>query len=318
MLNSKIFLPCIYLSDFWAGNLRSFRKSLFFLNLFDPSISAQRFSGPRPLRWGKGAQRRVAQAEKAKMKKFQKLSFPMTVAYLTGAGACLCVSLWQAKMFIQGDQGSTAQSNALVLGVFAVLLSSQVIARLTGQAVMAKAPVWIVLAGVLAVGTFESLSVGISTVSTDGNMLASSRAQNLDSPEYRAIQGNIERYQRQLDSIQSQADALPENYVTARKELNASIFEIQAKISAEQAAARDVNVATADQAFDRLAAITGVSQAMISLVVGLALSLAPLVMNLLVGSLSWTGPEEREVSPRVAQEGTPAKKPRARLRSVTS
>jgi len=217
-----------------------------------------------------------------------KLSGGLASACLAVSGICLATSLFQTKLFIHGSMGHTPQANIMILGVCGALLGSQVLARLVGQGVAAKAPRWAILLGVLSIGVIELLSVGISTISFDGNLLATSRVINLNSPEYDAMQRNIARYVRQIDSLQQQADELPASYVTKRQELNALILDIQWRGSTEQQRASDLNVSTSDQAFNRLSETTGVSQSGIALIMGLLLSLVPMSINLLAGSLGWT------------------------------
>lgn len=216
-----------------------------------------------------------------------KMGPGLALASLTVSGVCLGTSLWQAKIFINGSMGNGGPATVMVLGVCGALLGSQVIARLTGHCIRTGSPLWCALLGLFAIAVIEGLSVGISTISFDGNLLASSRETNLTSPEYRQYQENIELYRSQIRSIQKQAESLPANYVTRRQELNQSILDLQGRVMAEQAAMKQVSVATSDQAFNRLASTTGITQEKIALIMGLLLSLVPMTINLLSGSLNW-------------------------------
>ena len=198
----------------------------------------------------------------------------------------------------------------MIAGVTAILFGSQILARLCGQALKAKAPSWAILIGVLSIMIIESLSIGISAISFDGNLLASSRQTNLSSPEYRQAQQNIKLYRDQIEGLQEQVRGLPADWISRRNEANDQIMALQKEIKVEQQAANSISVSTSDQAFGRLAESTGITQDRISLIMGLLLSIVPLATNLLAGSLGWV-----EKTSKIAKGRRPVKKPQP-LRAV--
>lgn len=241
-------------------------------------------------------------------KRKHSLSTGLSLAAVVVAGVCLATSLAQAGIFIDGFMGSGIQRNIMIGGILGALLGSQVLGRLVGSAIKAKAPSWAVLVGVISIVIIEALSIVVSTISFDGNLLASSRQTNLDSPEYLQTQANIKVYRDQIDTLQNQINDLPSDWITKRNLASEKILALQEKVMQQQDRANAVNVATSDQAFDRLADTTGFKQQDISLIMGLLLSLVPMAINLLCGSLAWSAKPEKEK--------TPAKKSRPRLRAV--
>lgn len=241
---------------------------------------------------------------------YSSLSIGLGAAAVLVSGSCLAVSVVQSGLFIRGTMGNGIQSTVMIAGVTAILFGSQILARLSGQAIKAKSPAWAIVIGILSIVIIESLSVGISAISFDGNLLESSRQTNHSSPEYRQAQQNIELYRDQIQGLQTQISELPADWISRRNEAYERIDTLQARIKSEQRAANAVNVSTSDQAFNRLESSTGISQDKISLIMGLLLSIVPLATNLLCGSLAWTG--------KTKKKAQPVKKRTPNLRSVAA
>lgn len=242
---------------------------------------------------------------------FNKISPGMLFAALAVSAVCLGASLWQTHMLLETTMGKGPQAKVAILAASGILLGSQVIARLLGQSFRAKSPAWCLILGIATIGVIEGLSIGISTVSFDGNLIAATRNTNLESPEYQQIQENIGVYRRQISAIQDQIEQLDPTYVTKRQELNQTILDIQSEIMIQQRNAKEVNVASSDIAFSRLESTIGLGQRHISFILGCLLSLTPLTMNLLIGGLTWAQPDRTPT-----KKSQPAKKIQTRLRAV--
>lgn len=242
--------------------------------------------------------------------KYTTLSGGLGAASITVAALCLATSVFQAGVFIDGVMGQGIHRNIMIGGIVSCLLGSQVLARLVGQALKAKAATWAVLIGVLSIGIIEFLSIGISTLSFDGNLLQSSREANMSSPQYAQTQENIQFYKQQIASLQAQSDGLPSDWISRRNEIAEKIMSLHTQIKVEQRNANTVNVAIADQAFSRLEASTGITQERVSLIMGVLLSIVPMAINLLAGSLGWTAEPKKKA--------TTGKKSQSRLRAVAA
>lgn len=240
------------------------------------------------------------------------LSVGLSLANLTVSACCLSVSAFQAGIWILDVVPNQLQAIVMVAGVISILLGSQVIARMTGQAMVAKLPRWVAFVGVLCIVAIEVLSVSTSTTAFSSNMLDSRETQNKQSAEYNFAIQDVKNYQRQIDALTSQLEKLPANYVTKRQEVTREIKQLQADKMRVQNDARNIDVSISGAAFDGLESSTGLSSGDVAFIFALLLSIVPLVGNVMGGAFGWS------VRPVVKSQPVPqepsVKKPQARRR----
>ena len=197
----------------------------------------------------------------------------------------LGVSTYHATSFLWAMTEDPFQKAAMLATVVSLLASSHVLARLLGISWKQGRGLLMLICGVSIIFV-ELFSIGTSASSMSSKAIQGVRNENLASPEYKMAMQNVRNYQSQILSLQSNANKLPDNYVTKRNQIQDRISRLQTKMEAAQNTANNVNVSTTGKALDGMEARWHITHEDVSLTASLMLSIVPLVMGIAIGVLN--------------------------------
>lgn len=238
------------------------------------------------------------------MKNKTQLTMGLTISCIAVAGLCLGVSLFQAASYVLRNVPNSQQAWVIVMGIAAALLTSQLLVRMFVPLMRSqkKGWAWLVAIGVavFTVGVIETFSISTSTTAFDGGLIEARRTQNLDSPERKQLEKQAERLSAKLLSIDDQVAALeternemPADWATRKEKVEKRIDQkekearaIEYKLGKLNDAINTVDVSTSGAAFDRMEKTIGVSQTDVALIFALLMTLCPIAVNLVAGTLS--------------------------------
>jgi len=201
---------------------------------------------------------------------------------------CLGVSTMQAGTWIYDNVPDPSQRWVFIAGITTILLGSQAIVRKTFHAWQNGNPKRAVQWGVLTVLLIECVSIFMSNMSFDGNLLESRRHQNMSSQEYSDQVGRINEIKVELASLRETRRGTKAQERTNREHLTAEIRHYERLVERETRKLAHIDVSTSGAALDRLEDNFGISQGHMTFFFSLMLSIVHLTWAILDASFLWS------------------------------
>jgi len=224
---------------------------------------------------------------------------------------CLGVSAVQAATWIYDNVPDPDQRWVFIAGIITILLGSQAIVRKTFHAWQNGNNKLVVRWGVLTVLLIECVSIFMSNMSFDGNLLESRRHQNMESREYSDQVGKINDIKIELASLRETRRNTKAQERTNREHLTGEIRYYERLVERETRKLAHIDVSTSGAALDRLEDNFGISQGHMTFFFSLMLSLVHLTWALLDASFLWSAKALKTAR-------TAVKKRRPKLRAVAA
>lgn len=212
----------------------------------------------------------------------------------------LSVSVYQSAGFLSRLSTTPNQRIFLFIAAFALIIGSQLIARLIGSAIANKAPMLMLVLAIVCVMGTEGFSVSTSMVSFTNVIDSKTQAENQNSDEYRMRMNIVNTLQSEINEQQNVAKAMPASWITRKQQQSDKVVALMSQLQAAQRATTLVDGSVTSKTFKGVRDATGgyLTPERISLAAALLLSIVPLTIAMLVGYLG-------------TKRGKAGKKPRA-------
>lgn len=204
------------------------------------------------------------------------------------AALALSVSVYQSAGFLSRMASNDTQELFLFIAAFALIVGSQLIARLVGEATARRAPAFMILVAVACVCATEGFSISTSMVSFSNVIDAKTHAENQDSDEYRMRMNIVNTLQSEINEQQNVARTMPANWITKKQQQSDKILVLTGQLQAAQRAASLVDASVTSKTFKSVEAATGgyLTPERMSLAAAILLSIVPMCLMMLTGFMS--------------------------------
>lgn len=213
----------------------------------------------------------------------------LSISALVLSFACLGVSISQGAYFMYQLADNLDQRVAMFIAVAALILSSQILARITGIGIAQRTPKFMVIFAIAVIGLIELFSIGTSMTAFNSHIDKKQRSENTGSYEYQALTAEINNTQIDINERRRNMASMPDNWISRREAASAEISILTDRLSSLRRELDTVNKSPTAQTFRGIEAATGMKQQHIYLVGAILLSLVPFVTGLMCTYINANG-----------------------------